>query len=257
MNQSNPLLSFHQLSVITNDKTLLQNATGKLNAGDKITLIGRSGSGKSVLLSTLANLMPHQQGNIYYRGQNINDIPPATYHAKVGLIGQTPAILDGTVLDNLSLPFSFAYHNTQKADTNWYIDKLAQFGKSADFLAQSAQDLSGGERQIVNFLRVLQLNPSILLLDEPTAALDPQTAQALVALVLQWQSSQAPAENPTQNPAETPTQNQDTPAFIWITHTPEQTHELGAKQWHMDNGVLSSDTHHTQTHHTQIAESSV
>ncbi|OOR90118.1 hypothetical protein B0181_05280 [Moraxella caviae] len=202
---------------------LLKGVSGKLLANDKIALTGRSGSGKSLLLSALADLLALDSGQISYNDTPIEQIMPAKYRAQVALLTQSPAMIDGTVLDNLALPFTFRHHKARTLNMDWHKDKLAGFGKSPEFLHTSADTLSGGEKQIVNFLRTLQLNPSVLLLDEPTAALDPQTREVLTQMVLDWH-----------------TQNADKgAAFIWITHTPEQIGRLNEQEWVMADGQMT------------------
>lgn len=83
---------------------------------------------------------------------------------------------------------------------------------------QSVHEISGGERQLVNFLRTLQFEPTIALFDETTSALDNQTSELLMDLVLTW--------------------HDNTKAFIWVTHTPNEQHYLKAEQWYMDKGIL-------------------
>ena len=214
------MLTFHQLTINACDKPLLHSVSGHLKAGDKVALIGHSGSGKSVLLQALADLLPLDDGAIYFNGTALTDIAPVIYRSTVAFIAQKPALVQGTVLDNLRLPFGFLHHKGRVFDENWHKDKLAQLGKSATFLGQDVAHLSGGECQIVHMLRSLQFNPSILLLDEPTSALDPKTALALMDLVLDWHDEHK--------------------AFIWVTHTHDEIATLHAKTWTMTAGVLDA-----------------
>ncbi|SPX84517.1 Uncharacterized ABC transporter ATP-binding protein YbbL [Moraxella ovis] len=123
------------------------------------------------------------------------------------------------MLDNLTAPFDFKYHQNKTFDKNWHLQKLATLGKNDNFIDQSIHELSGGERQIVSFLRTLQFNPTVALFDETTSALDDETANLLIGLVLDW--------------------HDDTKALIWVTHTPNEQQALGADLWRMDNGVLA------------------
>ncbi|WP_435574561.1 ATP-binding cassette domain-containing protein [Burkholderia cenocepacia] len=97
----------------------------------------------------------------------------------------------------------------------------AQAGRGADFLDKRASDLSGGEAQITALLRVLQLDPDVLLLDEPTSALDPESARAIEALVGAWFDA-AP----------------DARAYMWISHDPAQAARIGTMRLVMQAGVL-------------------
>lgn len=229
-----PLLAVSDLSYRTQDHTLLNNVSLTLYGGQKIALLGRSGSGKSVLLQALVDLLPLDNVNSNRimlnnsvleqktdKGEQLTpltQIPPTDYRSAVALFHQMPSLTDGTVLDNLKTPFAFKHHQGKAFDQDWHLDKLAKLDKSAHFLSQSVHELSGGERQIVSFLRTLQFNPTIALFDETTSALDGETADSLIHLVLDW--------------------HDDDKAMIWVTHTPTEREKLGADMWRMDNGVL-------------------
>lgn len=216
-----PLLTATDLTYHAQDRVLLNHITLTLNHGQKVALVGRSGSGKSLLLQALADLLPITGDiklNINGTLTPLTQIPPADYRFMVALFHQSPQLTDGTVLDNLKAPFAFSYHRHRRFDADWHLDKLSKLGKPDTFLSQPVQKLSGGERQIVSFLRTLQFNPTIALFDESTAALDHDSAHQLIQLALDWHDSSK--------------------AFIWVTHSPNQAHQLHAKLWQMNQGVL-------------------
>lgn len=218
-----PLLAINNLSYRIQNRLLLDNISFHLNGGQKVALIGRSGSGKSLLLQALADLLPLEKSmldRIMLNNIPINQIPPQTYRSQVALFHQTPNLINGTVLDNLKSPFTFKYHQNKQFNPQWHLEKLIKLGKTEQFLNQSIENLSGGERQLVNFLRTLQFDPTIALFDESTSALDNETAYHLMDLVLDW--------------------HDDKKAFIWVTHTPTEQHTLGAELWRMDNGILNT-----------------
>ncbi len=101
-------------------------------------------------------------------------------------IHQRPALHEGSVEDNFRFPFTLKAHSARSFDRERAIDLLIALGRDATFLDKSTRDLSGGETQIVAFVRALQLDPAMLLLDEPTASLDPETARALEAVIDRW-----------------------------------------------------------------------
>ena len=200
------------------DTLLLDHINFKLNGGDKIVLLGRSGSGKSLLLQALGDLLPCTAASIYLKGVPLHEITPVTYRSQVALCHQSPQLSDGTVLDNLTAPFRFSHHQNKRFKVDWHLHRLARFGRASDFLDKSIHELSGGERQMVSFLRTLQFNPTVALFDEVTSALDGDTATALIQLVCEW--------------------HDDTKALLWVTHHPNEQVQLQANVWRMHNGRL-------------------
>jgi ABC-type iron transport system FetAB ATPase subunit len=99
---------------------------------------------------------------------------------------QRPALLDGTVEDNLRLTFALAAHRGRAFHRGRVVGLLEHVGRDTGFLAMADHDLSEGEGQIVALLRAVQLDPVVLLLDEPTASLDAAAACAVEGLVDQW-----------------------------------------------------------------------
>ena len=203
------------------ERTLISGASGGLLSGQVTVLTGQSGSGKSVLLRILAGLMPMSTGDIYYKDSSIRSTSPTQWRAQVALLAQHPQLLEGSVLDNLKLPYTLQAHQNNCFDIDWHLAQLNLLKRSADFLQQSAHYLSGGERQLVNTLRLLQLNPKVLLLDEPTAALDADTSKKLVQLLMHWLDAEPQR------------------AMLWVTHDTQDIMSVTDKQWQMQAGVLT------------------
>ncbi|WP_351118781.1 ATP-binding cassette domain-containing protein [Psychrobacter sp. SMN/5/1215-MNA-CIBAN-0208] len=224
-------------SLSTHKRALITGVSGTLQEGQVTVLTGHSGSGKSVLLRALAGLSPITIGDVWLRqdgsrykdgsGQNsneylsIHDTSPTQWRAQVALLAQHPQLLEGSVLENMQMPYRLQAHQHRQFDIDWHIEQLAYLKRTADFLQQEASHLSGGERQLVNTLRLLQLNPQVLLLDEPTAALDADTSAKLVHLLISWLQSK---------PQRT---------LLWITHDTQDIMPLADKHWHMQAGVLT------------------
>ncbi|MGM8909567.1 ABC transporter ATP-binding protein [Psychrobacter sp. 1U1] len=227
--------SDHALS--THKRELITGVSGALLEGQVTVLTGHSGSGKSVLSRVLAGLSPLTTGDVWLRqndsgykdgsGQNsndylsIHDASPTQWRAQVALLAQHPQLLEGSVLENLQIPYRLQAHQHSQFDIDWHIAQLAYLERTTDFLQQEASHLSGGERQLVNTLRLLQLNPQVLLLDEPTAALDADTSAKLVHLLISWLHSKPQR------------------ALLWITHDTQDIMPLADKHWHMRAGVLT------------------
>lgn len=214
----------------TPERVLINNVNGTLLAGQVTVLTGSSGSGKSVLLRVLAGLLPMSSGEVYLSNneelnnknyQSIHDTPPTQWRTRIALLAQHPQLLEGSVLENLQMPYRLQAHQHLDFDIDWHISQLVQLERSADFLQQKASYLSGGERQLVNTLRLLQLNPQVLLLDEPTAALDSNTSTQLVHLLINWLRVDAQR------------------SVLWVTHDTQDIVPLADRHWHMQTGVLT------------------
>ncbi|PXW27400.1 ABC transporter ATP-binding protein [Paraburkholderia caballeronis] len=204
-------------------QTLLQPTDFALAASERVALTGPSGSGKSVLLRALALLDPLDGGRIEWRGRPVTRARIPTFRRHVAYLRQRPALLDGTVEDNLRYPYSLAVYRDVSFDAGRARALLAGAGRGEAFLARDASELSGGEAQIVALVRVLQLDPDVLLLDEPTASLDPESARAIEALVAAWFERDRAAH-----------------ATVWVSHDPAQALRVGTRQWTMHAGVLAN-----------------
>ena len=212
-------------------RALVNGVSGTLLSGQVTVLTGASGSGKSVLLRVLAGLLPMSSGTVrlddgtlssdYY---DIHKTAPIRWRQQVALLAQHPQLLDGSVLENLQMPYQLHAHQSQTFDIDWHVAQLEHLDRSADFLQQDAKHLSGGERQLVNTLRLLQLSPQVLLLDEPTAALDMDTSAQLVNLLINWLHTDAQR------------------TLLWVTHDTKDIMPLANRHWHMQAGVLTADS---------------
>src|SRR5579875_930349 len=151
---------------------VLKNFSGKVQCGSIVTLVGPSGSGKSTLLSLCNLLTTPDDGEVYVYGKEVRQWNIPDLRRKVGLVFQTPTMFSGTVLDNIEL--GARLQGKKLANPEKF---LIDVGLSADLLAQPADKLSGGQKQRVALARVLANEPSILLLDEVTSALDPSSTR--------------------------------------------------------------------------------
>jgi putative ABC transport system ATP-binding protein len=206
-------------------QTLLQPTTFALHAGDRVAITGPSGSGKSVFLRALALLDPLDAGHIMWHGAMVKHAAIPRYRRHVAYIRQRPALLDGSVEDNLRYPFELRTYRDVRFDRTRAASLAAQAGRGDDFLDKRASELSGGEAQIAALIRVLQLAPDVLLLDEPTASLDPQSSRAIEALVHAWFDADSGHH-----------------ASIWVSHDLAQATRMSERHLTMRAGVLDEAT---------------
>jgi len=148
----------------------------EIPAGETLCLVGPTGSGKSTLLRLLSMLETPTTGRLQFGSYRLNgQAMPLEVQRRVTLVFQRPLLLSGSVRANVEYGLRRQHRGQQPVKVREILDNLGISGLAA----RSARTLSGGEMQLVALARALVLEPEVLLLDEPTANLDP----ARVALV--------------------------------------------------------------------------
>src|SRR5215204_7052161 len=138
-------------------------------------LLGPSGSGKSTLLRLLNRLADPDEGVVRYHGRDVRELDPLELRRRVALVPQLPAPVEGSVADNVGYGPALAGRSVDAERP------LSLAGLGREFAERDASKLSVGEQQRVMLARALALEPEVLLLDEPTAALDEDTKEAVEA----------------------------------------------------------------------------
>ena len=162
----------------TDDVPVLKDFSLTIPAGETLALVGHTGSGKSSIGKLIARFYEFQEGKLLIDGQDIRTFDLRTYREKLGVVTQTPFLFDGTIMDNIR----YGNPNATDADVE-RAAKLVGHGDWIDTLPNGLQtavgerggSLSMGQRQLVSLARVLLQNPSIFILDEATASIDPLT----------------------------------------------------------------------------------
>lgn len=163
---------------------LLRDISFEVFAGDRIVLVGASGSGKTSLLRLLNRLQDPTEGSIYLENQEIRQIPTLDLRSSVMLVPQEPKLLGMTVEDTLAYPLilrGVTRPVIQQRLSYW----IEQLRIPSDWLDRNELQLSVGQRQLVTIARSLVTHPRILLLDEPTSALDPGRAEWVLQVLAQ------------------------------------------------------------------------
>ena len=155
---------------------LFENVNLTLEPGGLLIVGGVSGSGKSSLLKLLNRLHEPSSGQILADDRPVVDQDVAALRRRIGYVQQTPIVVDGTVEENLKLPFRFkANKELTPPDRDEMRKRLDGFAMSNVGLEENAGELSVGQKQRIGLIRSLSVHPEILLCDEPTSALDPES----------------------------------------------------------------------------------
>jgi energy-coupling factor transport system ATP-binding protein len=168
------------------EKQALKNINLEIRDGEFIGLVGHTGSGKSTLTHLLNGLETPTTGNVYYNHKNIRDkdFSRKELRSKVGLVFQYPEyqLFEVSVLKDVEFgPRNMGLSNLEVEKRSF--DALKQMGISDDLLDVSPLQLSGGQKRRVAIAGVLAMEPEILVLDEPTAGLDPAGREEILGLL--------------------------------------------------------------------------
>lgn len=168
------------------EKMALHDINLKIGEGEFVGLIGHTGSGKSTLIQHLNGLLKPTSGSIYYDGEDIHDRDYSLkrLRSKVGLVFQYPEhqLFESTVLEDVRFGPNNIGMEPLKVDMNAF-RALEQVGIGEELLDVSPLELSGGQKRRVAIAGVLAMDPEVMILDEPTAGLDPEGRDEILELV--------------------------------------------------------------------------
>jgi ATP-binding cassette subfamily B multidrug efflux pump len=161
---------------------VLRDISFSLPRGERWALVGATGGGKTSIISLLLRFYQPQKGRILVDGIDINELSQKELRSRIGLVLQDIFLFPGNVLDNLRLgDQSIAAERVMEAACRLGVDDvITRMPKSLETeLTERGENLSTGERQLLSFLRALLVDPDVLVLDEATSSVDPQTERLL------------------------------------------------------------------------------
>ncbi|SOC00543.1 ATP-binding cassette subfamily C protein LapB [Rhodobacter sp. JA431] len=168
---------------------ILRDLSLKIPAGQKLALVGRMGSGKSTLLRLLAGLVEPTEGSVLIDGVDLRQIDRSDLRRNLGVMLQDSWLFSGTLKENLQMGF-YEYddaHLLQVAKVAGVDDFVGRHPQGYDMaVKERGEGLSGGQRQSINLARALLHNPNMLLLDEPTSAMDRATESVVLERLAGW-----------------------------------------------------------------------
>lgn len=169
------------------DLHVLRDVNLKLYNGENLVVLGRSGTGKSVLIKLISGLLTPDEGNINVLGEVVNTLDERglrQLRQRIGFSFQNSALYDSmTVRENLEFPLVRNKRNLTRKEINSEVEEVLDGVGLLQTLNQMPSELSGGQRKRIGIARTLILRPDIMLYDEPTAGLDPITCLDVNTLI--------------------------------------------------------------------------
>lgn len=169
------------------DLQVLRGIDLKLHRKENLTVLGRSGSGKSVLLKIIVGLLKPDQGNVFVFGKQVDRIKNSELNAirlRIGFSFQSSALYDSmNVFQNLAFPLTMNNSNIDQGEVRRSVEEVLEAVALSEKIFQMPADLSGGQRKRIGIARALITKPEIMLYDEPTAGLDPITSVEIIELI--------------------------------------------------------------------------
>ena len=186
------IVELHKVEKSFGPQQVLGGIDLAIETGRTTVVIGRSGTGKSVLLKTILGLLRPDAGEVFFDGQRIDNLSEGNLSAirsRCGFLFQGGALFDSmTALENVAFPLRDQHCMRRKAAHALAREKLAMVGM-AEHAEKWPSQLSGGEQKRVALARAVARDPDIVLYDEPTTGLDPPRAHIICELILKLQET--------------------------------------------------------------------
>lgn len=212
------ILEISNVSYSSNQDEIIKGIDLTVEKGDCISIVGKSGSGKSTFLKILSDLISPTEGDIYYNGKKYKELDPMKLRKKISYCIQIPYLFGESVYENLAFPFQIRNMSVDEVEI---LNLIKMLKLDESYLNKSIHALSGGEKQRIALIRNLLSKPEILLLDEVTSGLDEENTQIVETLMKKM--------------------NEEGMTILWITHDINQSKSIFNKRIHIDGGKITKE----------------
>ncbi len=175
-----PKLETRNLGRVVDGDRLLEDVSVSIPESTVLVVVGPSGAGKSSFLRLLNRLDEPTEGTVLLEGEDYRNLPPRDLRKRVGLVPQDPALVPGTVFENVARGPLLRDESIDETHLPELLERLGLTG----YEDRDVEELSGGEKQRVAIARTLLNDPDVLLLDEPTSHLDSKAEERVEALLV-------------------------------------------------------------------------
>jgi len=187
INKDEKVISITGLYKSFDDLEVLKGIDFDLFKGENVAVLGKSGSGKSVLIKIIVGLLKPDRGEVIVLGKHVDQLVGKELDAlriRIGFSFQNSALYDSmNVYQNLAFPLTMNVKNLSKGEVDRAVTEVLDSVGLANKIKQMPSDLSGGQRKRIGIARTLILKPEIMLYDEPTSGLDPITSAEIIELI--------------------------------------------------------------------------
>lgn len=197
INKDEPVIAIRGLYKSFGDLQVLKGIDFNLFKGENVAVLGKSGTGKSVLIKIIIGLLKPDKGEVLVLGKQVDKLDNSALNEmrlRIGFSFQNSALYDSmNVYQNLAFPLTMNVKGLHKKEVDDAVEEVLDAVGLKDKINQMPSDLSGGQRKRIGIARTLILKPEIMLYDEPTSGLDPITSAEIIKLInevqLQYKTS--------------------------------------------------------------------
>ena len=178
-----PLIEIVSLHQRYDEQDVLKNINLKVDKGEVFALIGPTGAGKTTLLRLIDLLETPTSGKIYFDGVDVTELRRARFEVRrrMAFVLQKPMVFNTSVYDNIA--YGLRWRGKKRGDIKERVNSILEVVGLMPYKNRNARTLSGGEAQRVAIARAIAIEPEVLLLDEPTANLDPGSTSKVEELI--------------------------------------------------------------------------